>query len=141
MSQWSPRPAPDEPEGLILFDGVCVFCSRWVQFVICRDGGRHQFLPIQTARGRDLAVKLGIDPDAPQTNVVILDGLAWMKSDAALRVLSSLPGFAWVGGLRRIPRPWRDPIYDLIARNRYALFGKTDTCMIPRPDERERFLS
>lgn len=142
MSRWSSRPAPDEPEDLILFDGVCVFCSCWVRFVIERDpGGRYRFLPIQTDRGRALAERYGIDPDNPETNAVVKDGRLWMKSDATVAVLSGLPGWRWTAALKACPRWLRDAAYDLIARNRYRLFGRTEVCMVPTVEQRGRFLS
>ena len=141
MTRWSPQPAPDEPDGLILFDGVCIFCSRWVRFVIDRDTEkRFRFLPIQSEAGRALAARYGIDPEAPQTNAVVLDGRIHFKSDAALAVLGALPGVGAFRGLRVMPRLLRNPVYDLIARNRYAIFGRTDACMVPSPEDRERFL-
>jgi predicted DCC family thiol-disulfide oxidoreductase YuxK len=141
MSRWSPQPAPQEADGLILFDGVCIFCSRWVRFVIRRDRERRfRFLPIQSERGRALALRHGIDPDAPQTNAVILDGRIVFKSDAALAVLGRLPGLRPLAGLKTVPRALRDPLYDVIARNRYAVFGRTGTCMVPSPEDRARFV-
>ena len=141
MSRWSPQPAPDEPDGLILFDGVCVFCSRWVRFVIDRDPERRfSFLAIQSGRGRALAERFGIDPEAPQTNAVFLDGRIVFKSDAALTVLGALAATRPLGRLKVVPHWLRDPAYDLIARNRYRLFGRTDACMVPTPEERARFL-
>ena len=141
MSRWAPVSTPDLPDGLILFDGVCVFCSRWVRFVIARDAeARFRFLPIQSEQGRDLAARLGVNPDVPETNVVVMDGRALMKSDAALSVLGVLKGVRWLGALRHVPRWMRDPLYDLIARNRYAIFGRTEACMVPGPEERARFL-
>ena len=131
----------DEADGLILFDGVCVFCSSWVQFVLRHDRDRRfSFLPIQSERGRALAVRLGIDPDAPKTNAVLLDGQIWLRSDAALKVLGALPSTRWLAGLRVIPRPLRDAVYGLIARNRYRIFGRSETCMVPSPEDRARFL-
>jgi len=141
MSRWSPQDAPDLPGGLILFDGVCVFCSRWVRFVMDRDAqGLFRFQPIQGEGGRALAARFGIAPDAPETNAVVLDGRAWFKSDAALAVLGRLPDWRWTGALRAIPKPVRDTAYDLIATNRYRIFGRTDQCMIPPPEARTRFL-
>lgn len=142
MSRWSPRDAEGEPEGLILFDGVCVFCSRWVRFVIDRDPhGRFGFVPIQSERGRVLARRFDIDPEAPQTNAVIWKGRAWFKSDAALTVLGELQGTGSLALLKAAPRLIRDPVYDLIARNRYRIFGRTETCMVPSAADRARFLS
>ena len=131
----------DEPDGLILFDGVCVFCSSWVRFVLRHDRDRRfAFLPIQSERGRALAVRLGIDPDAPKTNAVLLDGQIWLRSDAALNVLGAMPSTRWLAGLRVLPRPLRDAAYGLIARNRYRIFGRSETCMVPSPEDRARFL-
>ena len=142
MSRWSPRPCPDEPDGLILFDGVCVFCSRWVRLVMRLDRERRfRFLPIQSERGRALAVRHGIDPDAPETNAVVWDHRLWFKSDAALTVLGIFPETAPLAFLKHVPRALRDPVYDLIARNRYRIFGRTDQCMVPSAAERERFLT
>ena len=142
MSRWSPQPCPDEPDGLILFDGVCVFCSRWVRFVMRLDRDRRfRFLPIQTERGRALAARYAIDPDAPQTNAVVWEGRIYFKSDAALTVLGVFAETAALAALRILPRALRDPAYDLIARNRYRIFGRTDQCMVPSPADRERFLS
>ena len=141
MSRWASRLETEEPDGLILSDGVCVFCSRWVRFVLDRDRDRRfRFLPIQSTRGRALAVRHGIDPDAPRTNAVVLDGRVWFKSDAALKVLAVLPGFRPAAALRLAPRGLRDAVYDLIARNRYRLFGRADTCMVPTAEDRARFL-
>jgi predicted DCC family thiol-disulfide oxidoreductase YuxK len=140
MSRWSPQPAPDEPDGLILFDGVCVFCSRWVRFVIDRDPERRfSFMAIQSEPGRALAARYGIDPDEPQTNAVVWGGLIHFKSDAALTVLGQLAATRPLGLLKAVPRVLRDPVYDLVAGNRYRIFGRTDVCMVPAPEDRSRF--
>ena len=142
MTRWSPQPAPDEPDCLILFDGVCVFCSRWVRFVIDHDPERRfRFLPIQSGAGRAMAAQYGIDPEAPETNAVVLGGLIHFKSDAALTVLGALPGTRALAALKAAPRLLRDPVYDLIAKNRYAIFGRTDACMVPSAEDRARFLA
>ena len=141
MSRWSPQPAPDEPDGLILFDGVCVFCSRWVRFVINRDPEQQfRFITVQSETGRALAARFGIDPEAPQTNAVILDGRIFFKSDAALAVLGALTATRPLALLKAAPRVLRDLVYDLIARNRYTIFGRTETCMAPSAEDRARFL-
>lgn len=142
MNRWSPQPAPDEVDGLILFDGVCVFCSRWVRFVLKLDRQkRFRFLPIQSPGGRDLAARHGIDPEAPETNAVVWSGEILFKSDAALTVLGQLTETGPLAALKLLPRGLRDPVYDLIARNRYNVFGRTETCMVPTPEERDRFMS
>lgn len=140
MRVMPPKPAPGWPENLILFDGVCVFCSRWVRAVMARDGGRHRFVSIQSPFGSAMAEAFGVDPLNPETNAVVRGGIVWFKSDAVLKVLSSLPGWRWTRALMAMPRPMRDSVYDLIARNRYALFGRTELCFAPSPADRARFL-
>jgi predicted DCC family thiol-disulfide oxidoreductase YuxK len=108
---------PDDD--LILYDGVCVFCSRWVRFVAARDKEqRFRFTAIQSGYGTRLAQAFGIDPGDPDTNAVVHGGVAYFKSDAALTVLGHLPGWGWVGVLRLVPKPLRDAVYNLVARNR-----------------------
>lgn len=132
---WTALAVDGLPDRLILFDGVCLFCSRWVRFVIARDpAARFRFVAIQHEYGLAVARRLGIDPENPETNAVILGGHAYYKSDAALAVLSHLPRWSWVRVLRRVPRRLRDPVYDLIARSRYRIFGRSEACLIPTPD-------
>ena len=130
---------PDDD--VILFDGVCVFCSRWVNFVVTRDvEKRFRFTTIQSPYGARLARALGIDPDDPDTNAVIHRGSTHLQSDAALTVLSTLPGWRWARGLRRVPKPLRDAVYRLVARNRYKIFGKYDACIVPDAELRARVI-
>ena len=130
---------PDD--NLILYDGVCVFCSRWIRFVAKRDvKARFRFTAIQSGYGTRLAQAFGIDPEDPDTNAVIHGGEAFFKSDAALTVLSSLPGWSWVSALRRAPKPLRDAVYNLVARNRYRIFGKYQECFVPDAAFRARVM-
>jgi predicted DCC family thiol-disulfide oxidoreductase YuxK len=139
--RWRPVPAPDLPDGLILFDGVCLLCSAWVRFVVRRDpAARFRFVAIQDAAGWGMAARLGISAVEPETNAVVLGGRASFKSDAALAVLRHLPGWRWTAALRVVPRPLRDWAYDRVARNRYRLFGRTEACMVPTPELSARFL-
>ncbi len=132
MTQW-----PDDD--VILFDGVCVFCSRWVRFVAMRDKEkRFRFTPIQSPYGARLAQVFGIDPTDPDTNAVIHGGVAYFKSDGALTVLSHLPGWRWARLLFTVPKALRDPVYSLIAKNRYRIFGKFDACFVPDAATRAR---
>jgi predicted DCC family thiol-disulfide oxidoreductase YuxK len=122
-------------DGTVLYDGVCVLCSAWFRFVAARDPeARFRFTPIQGTYRRRLAVRLGIDPDNPHTNGVIIGGTAYLRSDAALQLLRRLPGWSWAGALLAAPTGLRDWVYDRIARNRYQLFGRTETCMVPDAD-------
>lgn len=126
---------------VILYDGICVFCSRWVHFVATRDAAKtFRFTAIQSGYGRRLAAALGIDPKNPDTNAVVHGGKAFLKSDAALTVLSQLPGWGWVRALMLIPKPLRDTVYNRIARNRYRIFGKYDVCYMGGDELRGRVL-
>jgi predicted DCC family thiol-disulfide oxidoreductase YuxK len=87
-----------------------------------------------------LAQAFGIDPEDPDTNAVIHGGVAYFKSDAALTVLSNLPGWGWVRVLRSFPKPLRDAIYNLVARNRFRIFGKYDACFVPDAGMRDRLM-
>ena len=118
---------PDD--GIILYDGVCVLCSGWMRFVLRQDREKlFRFTPIQSDYGRALAQGLGIDPDDPDTNAAVWGGIAYRRSDAALRVVSLLPGWGWVRGLHMVPRPLRDLVYRCIARSRYRLWGRDAVC-------------
>jgi predicted DCC family thiol-disulfide oxidoreductase YuxK len=133
--------APWPDDDVILYDGVCVFCSRWIRFVAKRDAAkRFRFTAIQSAYGILLAKTFGIDPDDPDTNAVIHGGIAYFKSDAALTVLSNLPGWSWTRRLRALPKPLRDAAYSLVARNRYQIFGKYDACFLPDAEMRARVM-
>jgi len=80
------------PHGLILFDGVCVLCSRGCRFVSKRDRrGYFRFVPIQLAGGRLLAEHLGIDPDRPDSFAFLANGQACVKSEAVQRIARELP--------------------------------------------------
>jgi len=134
MKRW-----PDDD--LILYDGVCVFCSRWIRFVVARDtAARFRFTPIQSPYGTRLAQAFGIDANDPDTNAVIHGAIAYFKSDAALTVLSSLPGWRWLRVLFAVPKGLRDAVYSLVARNRYRIFGKYETCFVPDAAMRARVL-
>lgn len=140
-TSFASEPAGDLPDGLVLFDGVCVLCSGWVQFITPRDAAkRFRFASIQGDYGRALSERLRIDPEAPTTNAVVLGGRVHFKSDSALAVLGELPGWRWTRGLRVVPKPLRDWLYDRVARNRYRLFGRHAACMVPTADIRDRFV-
>jgi predicted DCC family thiol-disulfide oxidoreductase YuxK len=133
-NQW-----PDDD--IVLYDGVCVFCSRWIRFIAARDAkSRFRFTAIQSDYGRRLALAFGINPADPDTNAVIHGGVAYFKSDAALTVLSNLPGWQWARTLRALPKPLRDGVYNLVAQNRYRIFGKYEVCFLGDAAFRNRVL-
>jgi len=131
-------PAPP----VVLFDGVCNLCSGSVQFLLKRDPeGRFRFASLQSEAGRSLMAEHGLDVDALSSVLLIEDGQVWQESSAALRIARHLPG-AWklLRVFAAVPRPLRDAAYRWIARNRYRWFGKTETCWLPTPELKARFL-
>jgi predicted DCC family thiol-disulfide oxidoreductase YuxK len=139
MTRRAAKPWPDDD--VILYDGVCVFCSRWIRFVAARDKARRfRFTAIQSPYGTGLAQVLGIDPGDPDTNAVLHGGEVFFKSDAALTVLGMLPGWGFVRVLRLVPKSLRDAVYNLVARHRYRIFGKYEACFVPDAELRERVM-
>ena len=126
----------------IVFDAMCVLCSANAQFVLNNDR-RGQFLlaSMQGEVGSGLYRKFGIDPVAPDTIVVVTGEQTLRNSDAALSIYDGL-GWPWrlLTLFRSIPRALRDPIYLLIARNRYRVFGKREVCWLPASEQAERAL-
>jgi predicted DCC family thiol-disulfide oxidoreductase YuxK len=127
---------------VMLYDGVCKFCNGAVQWVLRNDSrGAIHFAPLQSSFARDSLAKY---PEFQEIDSVILlepDGHAVAKSEAVLRIAR------YVGGLWRLllvgrifPRPVRDIIYDFVARNRYRMFGKHESCMRPSKEHMARFV-
>jgi predicted DCC family thiol-disulfide oxidoreductase YuxK len=138
---WHPHPAGGVPDHLILFDGVCVLCSRWVDFVIARDAAaRFRFVAIQTETGHALAERFGVDPREPETNVAVVNERAYFKLDSVVEVLAEFPRWRWVRVAYLFPRTVRDFFYDRVALNRYRVFGRRGSCHVPAPAVRARFL-
>ena len=127
---------------ILLFDGVCNVCSEYVQFVLKRDrDGFFHFASLQSDVGKALLEKHGLSTDTLDTVVMIENNKAYTRSDVGIKMTPHL-GSLWplLYGLIIIPKPIRDWVYDLIAKNRYRWFGKKETCMIPAPEWKERFL-
>ncbi|MFJ7827288.1 thiol-disulfide oxidoreductase DCC family protein [Psychrobacillus sp. NPDC096623] len=126
---------------IILFDGECNFCDASVQFIIKRDPkGYFQFAAQQSEIGEELKRQYAI-PEAMDSLVVVDQHKVYNSSDAALHItkhLSGLWGFLYV--LKLVPKRLRDIVYKFVAKNRYAWFGKKDSCSIPSPEIRNRFL-
>ncbi|MBT8181807.1 MAG: DUF393 domain-containing protein [Eudoraea sp.] len=128
---------------IILFDGVCNLCNSSIQFVIRHDKkNRYKFAALQSDTAKILLNERGIDSSQIDSIILIDPNTAYyIKSTAALEIGKSFGGgwrllsiFEWV------PRPIRDWIYDLIAKNRYSWFGKQNDCMIPTPELKAKFL-
>jgi predicted DCC family thiol-disulfide oxidoreductase YuxK len=141
IHQVSNSPNPDFP-AVILFDGVCNLCNGAVQFIIARDPeARFHFAPLQSAAAARLIASTGARAPLPDSMVLIEDGRVWLRSSAALRIARRLR-FPWPAAyaMMVVPRPLRDWIYNLVARNRYGWFGVREACMVPTPALRARFL-
>ncbi len=130
------------PDGLMVFDGVCNFCSGTVRLVTFMDPeGLISFSPIQSAYGQILCRDAGVDPDDPTTFLFFDRGRAVQASDAMAALAARLNRpWRWLRFITLAPRPLRDGVYRWIAVNRYRLFGKRTTCMVPTREMRARFL-
>lgn len=124
-----------------LYDGVCVLCSGGVRYTLRHERDHAiRFVAIQSREGRELAMRHGIDPDAPESFLFIARGRALAKSDGVLALIAHLNGPArlLLAG-RGLPKSWRDWLYDRVARNRYRIFGRKTACEMPDPAQRQRF--
>lgn len=118
-------------QAIILFDGDCAYCNGWVKWITKRDAGQHfSFVPLGSEQGLSLRQEHGV-PASVDSIVLVQEGHAFTRSDAAWRVLDRLPGDRlWGALLRLVPRPFRNWGYDLVARNRHRL-GLKDACELP----------
>ena len=133
---------------IILYDGVCGLCNRMVQFFLKHDkDGRLRFASLQSEFARRVLGRHGFDPKDLDTvhlveNYDQPDERVLQRSDAVLRAARELGGL-WGTSLsmaKVVPRAVRDLAYRFVATNRYRVFGKYDTCMLPEPHQRSRFL-
>ncbi len=129
--------------GVIVFDGVCALCSRWVRFLLRVDRQeRYRFAAMQGTHGRVLLRQHGLDPDDPLSFLLLEDGRARTDTDAIVRVLVGLGGpWRLAVVLRAVPRRLRDRAYRALARNRYRWFGRQDGCFLPSAEQARRFLA
>lgn len=127
---------------IVIFDGVCNFCNGAVNFIIQRDPESvFAFTPMQSELARELMERFYVPDVGMDTLVLIKEGKCYVLSDAALEIARDLTGpwrFCYV--FKVVPRPIRDAVYKLFARNRYTLFGKKDACMVPSEEVKSRFL-
>lgn len=136
-------PWADQTHALVLFDGVCNLCNASVTFIVDRDpDGYFQFASLQSDLGQASARAYGADASRLDSILLVQDGRLYRESAAALRIALRL-GALWplMGAFFVVPAFLRDPVYRWIARNRYRWFGHTESCRIPQPHERDRFLA
>ena len=132
----------DTDHAVILFDGVCNLCNGSVNFIIDRDpDGYFKFASLQSDEAAPLLARHQLKEGYLDSIVLVEGEKVYRNSTAALRVARKLKG-GWplFSIFLIIPRPLRDLVYNFIARNRYKWFGKSDTCRIPTPELRSRFL-
>lgn len=127
---------------IILFDGVCNLCNGAVTFIINRDKKDvFKFAALQSEIGRGLTSKFNIDTSKVDSIILIDGDKHYEKSSAALRIAKQLSGaYPLLFGFMILPKFIRNAVYDYIARNRYKWFGKRESCMIPTPELKSRFL-
>jgi predicted DCC family thiol-disulfide oxidoreductase YuxK len=138
----------DSTNPVILYDGVCGLCNRTVQFILKRDHrDLFRFATLQSEFVKKILLRHSISTDKPESVCLVLklgqvDEVVEVRSDAAIRIGREL-GMFWriVANMFAIfPQPVRDWAYDLIARSRYRIFGKYDTCPLPKAEDRHKFL-
>ena len=129
-------------DNVVIFDGVCNLCARSVRFILDHEADQTlRFTPLQSPAGARLMHDLGLDPEDASTFVLIADGKAYVKSDAAIRLSRYFrPAWRPLGIVKIIPRRLRDWAYDLVARKRYRWFGRLDSCMVPTAELKARFI-
>ena len=127
---------------IIVFDAMCVLCSRHAQFVLRHDRAGHFLLAsMQGEAGAAIYRSLGIDPADPDSLVVVDGGRVLRDSEAILTIWRGL-GWPWrlAAAFGIVPKTLRDPAYRWVARRRYRLFGRREICWVPDAAQRSRIL-
>ena len=125
---------------IVLFDGVCNLCNRFVQILLKLDKNKQlKFASLQGEFGSNLVLA---HPELARVDSVLFyqNGKIYSKSSAILEICKVLPALRWFRLFRILPKVFRDYIYEAIARSRYAFFGKRDQCMFPTEELKKRFL-
>jgi predicted DCC family thiol-disulfide oxidoreductase YuxK len=136
-------PAFPDDRPIVIFDGQCVLCSGSAQVILRHDTrGHFRLLAAQTPLGLALYVHYGLDPRDYETMILIADGVATFRAEAGIRIAQGL-GLPWslVAGVRILPPSWRDRLYDVLARNRFRMFGRREACYMPDPRHADRFVA
>ncbi|MBL7761110.1 MAG: DUF393 domain-containing protein [Sediminibacterium sp.] len=131
---------PDHP--IVLFDGVCNLCNRSVQLILRNDPEKKfRYAALQSSFGQRVLEGAGLPADQLNTLLLLKNGKLYRKSTAALLIAAELSGL-WpvLYAFTILPAFIRDPLYDLVAGNRYRLFGKQAACMVPDAKTKDLFL-
>ena len=128
---------------IILFDGVCNFCNASINFVIDHDPEKHfKFAPLQSEIGQDILRKFNKNTEDFDSVILLKNNQLYQKSAAALQITKHLSGYwKYLSFFNILPSFFLNFFYDIIAKNRYRIFGKADSCRMPTPDLKERFLA
>lgn len=133
-----------ENKKIVLFDGVCNLCETSVQFIIKHDKkDLFRFVAIQSELGQEIVKNIGIDTSKIDSIILYEPSKAYYyKSQAALNIAKNLTGWISIVGIFTfLPTSFSDLIYDYIAKNRYKWYGKKESCMIPTPELKAKFLA
>jgi Uncharacterized protein conserved in bacteria len=127
---------------ILVYDNVCALCTGFARYVLERDRrGTVLFASAQGDTGREIFVRLGLDTTDFETNVLVHGGKAFLRSDAFIETMKLLgPPWSWWRLAQACPAPLRNAVYRPVARNRYRIFGRLESCHVPTPAERGRFL-
>ena len=136
-----------ESNPIVLYDGVCGLCNRLVQFLLKHDThDRFRYASLQSEFAHNLLTIYGADPHDLDTVYVVKDygqpdQSLLARSDAVVSMLEQLGGVWKLAGAGRVlPKALRDAVYNIVARNRYRVFGKHESCMLPEAKHRAKFL-
>lgn len=132
-----------DAEKIVLYDGVCNLCDATIRFILPRDPrGNLRFASLQGEFARALLARHGVpSATAPESIVYVENDRPYLHSDAVLRIARAL-AFPWklAAVFLAVPRAIRDPLYRWVARNRYRWFGKNESCLLPSPEWKGRFI-
>lgn len=130
-------------QSIIFFDGVCNLCNASIDFVIRHDSNDHFLVgALQDNFSKKILSNFQVDPNYLDSIVLLEEGKIYYKSTAALKIAKKLKGISsLLYPLIYLPRGLRDPIYSWIGNNRYSWFGKKNTCRLPSPEEKSKFLT
>lgn len=132
----------NDQHALVLFDGVCNFCNDRINFIIKHDRKNYfRFAPLQSETGKKVLRENGRDDQDPDTFILVENGKIYDRTTAALRIAKKLNGL-WplLYAFIIVPPFIRDVAYRIIAKNRYRWWGKKESCMIPTPEVRRKFV-
>ena len=129
-------------KNIIIFDGVCNFCNKSVNFIIKRDSNaKFLFSPSQNTQAKKLLKKYQLSDEMLDSLILIKNDKCYLQSDAIFEIIKDLSGLWYLFGVFKIiPKKLNDKLYNFISQNRYKFFGKNNSCMIPKDEIKNRFI-